>query len=446
MMYSKNLGPRLYAFLLLLLTNVLITSIAFAEPLTFTYTGRFNIVQGETSLSSVFAVGDTFTLTYTFDSNAPNLIPGGGGRYAITSLTFTVDTSTDFETLPWEGEGGFINIFDQPFTTVDTYSILVAPPSPGFGSLTGPTPNGWTVQQLNFFLQDSSNQAITTGAALILEQPDPADFPSRNDLNLGLNNPSLGLPGRVAAGPLELPVVSIKPTADAGSNQLIHVGETVILDGTGSFDDTTASEDLLYDWSFNATPAGSSAVLVGEDTATPSFVADVPGTFAVQLVVEDEAGNVSGPDTVEILSEIVTEAVIDDLQDIVDNDPGAPLADKLEDAIVKLQTALDEFNNTPPDNQSAVGDLEGAVGDIEAAINEGLDLMQGIELMDQLAGIARQVATDALDQAIARGADPTVVADAQQALDDGDFLRASGAFFKDAVNKYKDALAKAESG
>ena len=54
------------------------------------------------------------------------------------------------------------------------------------------------------------------------------------------------------------------------------------------------------------------------------------------------------------------------------------------------------------------------------------------------------MAADALDAAIAQGADPGVVSDAQQALDDGDALGTLGAF-KDAVNKLKDALAKAES-
>ena len=95
------------------------------------------------------------------------------------------------------------------------------------------------------------------------------------------------------------------PTAVAEPDQSIHAGVTVNLDGIGSFDDTTASVDLLYTWTFNLVPAGSNAMLVDANTANPSFVADVPGTFNVDLVVEDEAGNVSDPDTVEISSENV---------------------------------------------------------------------------------------------------------------------------------------------
>ena len=141
----------------------------------------------------------------------------------------------------------------------------------------------------------------------------------------------------------------------------------------------------------------------------------------------------------------LTENQIDVLQAIVDANSGTPLADKVEGAIAKAQTALSELTKTPPNNQAAVGNIEGVVGDLEAAI--GLDSAQDdvlTDAMDALAGVARQLAADAVDGAIAQGADPGVVSDAQQALADGDALRTSGAF-KDAVNKFKDALAKAES-
>ena len=134
-----------------------------------------------------------------------------------------------------------------------------------------------------------------------------------------------------------------------------------------------------------------------------------------------------------------------DLQEIVDNNPGTPLADKVEDALAKAQTALEELNKTPPDNQAAAENIEGSVGDLEAAL--GLDPAQDpavTDLMDQLASIARQLAADATSEAFAQGGDTAKINEAQQALANGDALRALGAF-KDAVNKYKEALAKAES-
>ena len=63
--------------------------------------------------------------------------------------------------------------------------------------------------------------------------------------------------------------------------------------------------------------------------------------------------------------------------------------------------------------------------------------------MDDLAGVARLLAETAIDAAIAGGGDPGGIADATQALADGDTLRAPGTL-KDAAAQYKDALAKAE--
>ena len=65
-------------------------------------------------------------------------------------------------------------------------------------------------------------------------------------------------------------------------------------------------------------------------------------------------------------------------------------------------------------------------------MNPSIDVVQALSmqdvaltnLMDDLAGIARQLASDAIDAATAGGGDPVIIADAQQSLDDGDALRA----------------------
>jgi hypothetical protein len=83
--------------------------------------------------------------------------------------------------------------------------------------------------------------------------------------------------------------------------------------------------------------------------------------------------------------------------------------------------------------------------DLEAAVKEGrLDSTEGVELMDHLAWIARQLATHALNQALDQVGPCGETDEAQVYLDKGDALRDSGAL-KDAGKKYKDALAKAES-
>ena len=91
------------------------------------------------------------------------------------------------------------------------------------------------------------------------------------------------------------------------------------------------------------------------------------------------------------------------------------------------------------DNQAVVGNIEGAVGDLEAAVKDGI-LSESESQIDKLVCVAKQLAEDAIEQAIANGGDSDKIADAQDSLSEGDALGDS----KDAVNKYKDALAAAE--
>ncbi len=143
------------------------------------------------------------------------------------------------------------------------------------------------------------------------------------------------------------------------------------------------------------------------------------------------------------------EGVSDDLTAIINANPSTTLAAKLGDAQASVETAVEELAQEPPDNQAAVGNFEGAVGSICDAVNdEGLDPGEGTQLMDVLAGIARQLAVEAIDEAIAAGGNEDDIAEAQASLDIGDVLRmmASGAcdLFKDAVDEYKNALSEAE--
>ena len=92
------------------------------------------------------------------------------------------------------------------------------------------------------------------------------------------------------------------PVAMAGADQSARVGETVLLDGTGSFDDNTPTDSLLFNWSITSQPVGSTTILAGSDSAMPSLSIDVAGFYTVELVVTDLDGQVSEPDTLLISS------------------------------------------------------------------------------------------------------------------------------------------------
>lgn len=107
--------------------------------------------------------------------------------------------------------------------------------------------------------------------------------------------------GTIASQPATVTVTTNAvpaPTANAGSNQKVSVGSLVQLQGSGS---DPEGLPLTYGWSFVTLPPGSSASLSGKNIQSPTFVADLPGTYSAQLVVYD--GQLySSPATVTITS------------------------------------------------------------------------------------------------------------------------------------------------
>ncbi len=92
------------------------------------------------------------------------------------------------------------------------------------------------------------------------------------------------------------------PVANAGSTQKVTTGSTVTLNGAGSSD--ANGDALTYSWTLTSKPTGSVAALTGATTATPTFIADVPGAYVATLVVNDGKAN-STPVTVTVTADTV---------------------------------------------------------------------------------------------------------------------------------------------
>ncbi|MCC6145382.1 MAG: hypothetical protein IT368_16370 [Candidatus Hydrogenedentes bacterium] len=88
-----------------------------------------------------------------------------------------------------------------------------------------------------------------------------------------------------------------RPTADAGFDQSVNVGQRATLNGSRSFDPDGSA--LAFRWSFLSRPAGSAATLASATLPGPSFTPDVTGEYVVQLTVNDGTFD-SDPDAVTV--------------------------------------------------------------------------------------------------------------------------------------------------
>lgn len=87
------------------------------------------------------------------------------------------------------------------------------------------------------------------------------------------------------------------PVAFAGHDRFVTVGDTVVLDGSGSSDPD--GDSLTYKWTLSK-PDGSTVTLAS--AVSPSFIADAAGDYMAQLVVND--GQIdSAPDTVTVVAQ-----------------------------------------------------------------------------------------------------------------------------------------------
>jgi hypothetical protein len=85
------------------------------------------------------------------------------------------------------------------------------------------------------------------------------------------------------------------PVSEAGLGLIAYVGDTVILDGSGSSD--PEGDPLTYTWS---QVGGPPTELQGGDSAQPQFTVSAPGTLRYALVVNDGLTD-SAADTVEVV-------------------------------------------------------------------------------------------------------------------------------------------------
>ncbi|HEY3358619.1 MAG TPA: hypothetical protein VGQ83_35555 [Polyangia bacterium] len=77
------------------------------------------------------------------------------------------------------------------------------------------------------------------------------------------------------------------PVANAGADQSHSFGETVVLDGSKSFDPDNKPAALTYSWSLWQRPYNSAATLSNATAQKPTFLPDKAGSYVAVLTVND---------------------------------------------------------------------------------------------------------------------------------------------------------------
>lgn len=93
------------------------------------------------------------------------------------------------------------------------------------------------------------------------------------------------------------PAENRPPIADAGPDQTVFVGDVVQLDGSRSSDPD--GDPLSFHWAFVVKPQTSATKLSDPSSPTPTFVADFPGVYVIELTVDDGRGG-TAKDTVTV--------------------------------------------------------------------------------------------------------------------------------------------------
>ena len=94
-----------------------------------------------------------------------------------------------------------------------------------------------------------------------------------------------GCGGGGSSAPIAAPTQNTAPIANGGNAQSVVAGSKVTLSASGSSD--ADGDALTYVWTLSNKPAGSAASLTGITSSSPTFVADLAGTYVASLIVND---------------------------------------------------------------------------------------------------------------------------------------------------------------
>ena len=103
-------------------------------------------------------------------------------------------------------------------------------------------------------------------------------------------------------------VANSAPVANAGAAQSVSIAAVVTLNGTGSTD--ANGDTLTYRWTLTSKPTSSTSALSSATVASPTFTADLAGSYVASLVVNDSKVDSTNTSTVTITASAANSAPV----------------------------------------------------------------------------------------------------------------------------------------
>jgi RHS repeat-associated protein len=214
----------------------------------------------------------------TLSGESPNLIYSPNPNFnGSDTFSFVVNDGM-VDSIPAVIDIAIAPVNDPP--VADTLSIITDEDTPVAVSLTGTDAEN---DPLTFqVITNPVNGALSGSAPDLTYTPNP-DYHGPDAFTITANDGALA--SEQAAVTININSINDAPVADAGVDQSVFRGDTVNLNGSGSSD--VDGDTLSYQWTIVTLPAESTAALSDPASSSPTFVADVTGTYEVQLSVND---------------------------------------------------------------------------------------------------------------------------------------------------------------
>jgi hypothetical protein len=252
-----------------------------------------------------------------------------------------------------------------------------------------------------FIIEDGGTAGIAGDILLILDVVALGDSQRRySDLKLSidsfLNRSGQPIPYEIRNGRFGLGGENRPPVADAGQDKLVATGTPVRLDASRSNDPD--GDPLLFSWRFVSRPPGSGATLTDAGTASPSFVPDLPGTYVLEVTVDDGFGGLAADRVTVLATDDPHVLTIFNLIDLIRSfdltEECLSVRDTLIGLLESVQGALLEGRL-----EDGVQGLEQFIAQVESQVGTCLTQDQA----DQVLAIAKDLLSSLLNELVLKG-------------------------------------------